>query len=277
MGCSKTTLGLINWESVRTGLMDVWGLGGRSLPRTLWHLLLRPGYLIGDYISGKLQVSFPPVKMLVIVALVVYLIINWTDPTTFEEEAVKPLSNDMGPIDKFNYSIQVFMNSIQTHIDWLFLLILSFLILPTWVVFRFAQQHSHHTLPQGFFIQVLNCSAVLLFAILLVLLNLIKIDSEFFSIIFLVLTFVHLMRTYKQLFGYNWWGTTWRLVVVATTGSFILIAVLVLFAIIFFAIYGDWELISKNYDNFLLYVLAIVIPLGITHLINKRQAKAATD
>lgn len=48
MGCGKTTLGLINWESVRTGLMDVWGLGGRSLPCTLWHLLLRPGYLIGD-------------------------------------------------------------------------------------------------------------------------------------------------------------------------------------------------------------------------------------
>ena len=34
---------------------------------------------------------------------------------------------------------------------------------------------------------------------------------------------------------------------------------------------------SKNYDNFLLYVLAIVIPFGITHLINKRQAKAAKD
>ena len=97
------------------------------------------------------------------------------------------------------------------------------------------------------------------------------------SIIFGVFIFLHLLRTYKQLFGYNWWGTTWRLVVVATTGSFILIAVLVLFAIIVFAIYGDWELISKNYDNFLLYVLAIVIPLGITHLINKRQAKAAKD
>ena len=65
--------------------------------------------------------------------------------------------------------------------------------------------------------------------------------------------------------------------VVATTGIFLLIAVLVLFALIVFAIYGDWELISKNYDNFLLYVLAIVIPIGITHLINKRQAKAAKD
>ena len=30
---------------------------------------LRPGYLIHDYISGKRQVSFPPVKMLFIVAI----------------------------------------------------------------------------------------------------------------------------------------------------------------------------------------------------------------
>lgn len=273
----RATLGPINWESVRTGLMDVWGMGSRSLPRTLWHLLLRPGYLIGDYISGKRQVSFPPVKMLVIVALVVYLIINWTDPTTFEEEAVKPLSNDMGPIDKFNYSIQVFMNSIQTHIDWLFLLILSFLILPTWVVFRFAPQHSHHTLPQGFFIQVLNCSAVLLFAILLVLLNLIKIDSEFFSIIFLVLTFVHLMRTYKQLFGYNWWGTTWRLVAVVAASVVLIIIAVILFSIVVFAIYGEWSALAKNCLNLLFYFLPLSIILATCHLINKRQAKAATD
>lgn len=82
----RARLGRITWQSVREGVMDVWGLGGRSLPRTLWHLFLRPGYLIGDYISGKRQVSFPPVKMLVIVALVVFLIINWVDPTYFVDE-----------------------------------------------------------------------------------------------------------------------------------------------------------------------------------------------
>ena len=42
----------------------------RSLSFTLIQLLLRPGYLIHDYLSGKRQVSFPPVKMLFIVAIV---------------------------------------------------------------------------------------------------------------------------------------------------------------------------------------------------------------
>ena len=254
--------------------MDVWGLGGRSLPRTLWHLLLRPGYLIGDYISGKRQVSFPPVKMLVIVALVTYFIANWTDPSFSEDTVSIPFSDSMSSKDKFNYYLTYFLDYILKHIDWFSLFVLSSIIVPTWVAYRHAPQHSHHTLPQGFFIQVFNSIVLVLLALFA---TLSYFNDDAISIFFGVFIFLHLLRTYKQLFGYNWWGTTWRLVVVATTGIFLLIAVLVLFALIVFAIYGDWELISQNYDYFLLYVLAIVIPLGITHMINKRQAKAAKD
>ena len=70
----------ITWASIRTGVMDLWGMGTRSLPYTLWQLLLRPGYLIGDYISGRRQVSFPPIKMLVFVALLVYIVISILSP-----------------------------------------------------------------------------------------------------------------------------------------------------------------------------------------------------
>ena len=69
--CSqKADLGRINWNSVRNGIMDIWGLGTRSLLFSIWQLLLRPGYFISDYISGKRQVSFPPVKMLFIVTVI---------------------------------------------------------------------------------------------------------------------------------------------------------------------------------------------------------------
>jgi len=66
--------GPITWHSVWQGVMDVWGVGTRSLPFTLWQLLWRPGYLIRDYISGKRQVSFPPVKMLVVMAVHLVLV-----------------------------------------------------------------------------------------------------------------------------------------------------------------------------------------------------------
>ena len=65
----KAGVGPVNWQTVRQGLMMIWGMDSRSLSYSLLQLLLRPGYLISDYISGKRQVSFPPVKMLLIVAV----------------------------------------------------------------------------------------------------------------------------------------------------------------------------------------------------------------
>ena len=75
--CSqRASLGRIGWHSVRQSVMDMWGLGSRSrsVLYSVWQLLFRTGYFISDYISGKRQVSFPPVKMLFILA-VAYMII----------------------------------------------------------------------------------------------------------------------------------------------------------------------------------------------------------
>lgn len=47
--------------------LEVWGLGNRSLPRTLWHLIYRPGHMIGDYLDGRQAPYFPPIKMLFLV------------------------------------------------------------------------------------------------------------------------------------------------------------------------------------------------------------------
>ncbi len=44
--------------------LDVWGLGNRGFFRTIRDLLLRPGYMIRDYLSGMQMAYFPPFKML---------------------------------------------------------------------------------------------------------------------------------------------------------------------------------------------------------------------
>ncbi len=51
-------------------------MGNRSLLYSLWQLIWRPGYFISDYINGKRQVSFPPVKMLVVMGWQVFSWIN---------------------------------------------------------------------------------------------------------------------------------------------------------------------------------------------------------
>ena len=43
--------------------IDVWGLGNRGMFHTLRDLLLRPGYMIRDYLSGMQMAYFPPFKM----------------------------------------------------------------------------------------------------------------------------------------------------------------------------------------------------------------------
>ena len=43
--------------------LDVWGLGNRSMFRTIRDLLLRPGYMIRDYLQGMQMAYFPPFKM----------------------------------------------------------------------------------------------------------------------------------------------------------------------------------------------------------------------
>ena len=51
------------WKTILL-ILDVWGLGNRGMFRTLRDLILRPGYLICDYLNGKRSAYFPPFKLL---------------------------------------------------------------------------------------------------------------------------------------------------------------------------------------------------------------------
>lgn len=43
--------------------LDVWGIGNRSMFRSIRDLMLRPGYMIRDYLCGMQSAYFPPFKM----------------------------------------------------------------------------------------------------------------------------------------------------------------------------------------------------------------------
>ena len=53
-----------SFKSALLLFFDVWGLGNRGMFRTLRDLLLRPGYMIRDYLGGMQMAYFPPFKML---------------------------------------------------------------------------------------------------------------------------------------------------------------------------------------------------------------------
>ncbi|MBO4870753.1 MAG: DUF3667 domain-containing protein [Muribaculaceae bacterium] len=212
MCAQKAGVGRVGWKTVRQGIMFLWGMDSRSLSYTIVQLLLRPGYLISDYISGKRQVSFPPVKMLFLIAIP-YLLVRYLleryDPTPNTPEANMTI-------------VQSFVQWVKVNPGWGFLIISCFMIFPTWAIFRYAKRNYHHTLPEGFFIQVYMSTLLLLFAII------VPLTTHWLLWGIPIYYFV----TYKQLFGYGWWGTLWRTAMCIFDGFILMMGLICLYSLI---------------------------------------------
>lgn len=198
--CSqKEGMGRITWKSVALSIAELWGMHTRSLVYSLVQLFFRPGYFISDYISGKRQVSFPPVKMLAIISLVGIIVDNLTGTG----DIIGVFNYDFD----FNGDKMIFLDNafewMNSYPDLMSMIMLSYLIIPNYFIFRFAPRNTYHTLPQGFFVQVFSSVA---FLILNMLYDITSMEKFVFVLSMLLLYF-----TYKQLFGYGIWGTLWRL------------------------------------------------------------------
>ena len=264
----KSRAGRITWKTVRDGLMDLFGLGSRSLPYSVWQLLWRPGYFISDYINGKWQVSFPPVKMLVIVTLLVFFTGQFLFPEYWGEGEQLEAVTSTGVSSYVDSAI----NWLATHPEWGVLFLYSFLILPTWFVFRYAPRNPHHTLPQGFFVQVFMSiqffiwNFVLSLALLWTGMN--GQQAWVVSACFLPLM---VLLDYKQLFGYGWRGTLWRLAAIVV----IIALSLLLIAVISVAIdRPDVHLVERHFRPIFIFMeFATVLGtlLSLTDAINRRS------
>ncbi len=59
----SASVGIYSFKKAFLLFLDVWGLGNRGMFRTIRDLLLRPGYMIRDYLQGMQMAYFPPFKM----------------------------------------------------------------------------------------------------------------------------------------------------------------------------------------------------------------------
>ena len=67
-------IGRFSFKSALLLYVDVWGLGNRGMFRNIRDLILRPGYMIRDYLSGMQMAYFPPFKMFFLLATLSFLI-----------------------------------------------------------------------------------------------------------------------------------------------------------------------------------------------------------
>ena len=61
-------VGRFSFKKALMLFLDVWAIGNRSMLRSLRDLMLRPGYMIRDYLSGMRSAYFPPFKMFFLLA-----------------------------------------------------------------------------------------------------------------------------------------------------------------------------------------------------------------
>ncbi len=245
----RAEVGRVGWDSLKENIALLWGLDSRSLSYTLFQLLTRPGYLVRDYISGRRQVSFPPVKMLVIVSLFTVIF-----------ESVFHLENEVVSI---HFNIPEIDNVIKWFNDnksWGTLFYQIFFILPTWVVFRFAPGYPRHTLPEGFFLQIFVSTQ----SLLLTFLDYLSADFEN------VVATIFLIITYRQLFGYSWWGTLWRFIITVLT-ALMMILPLFLVALLFSNDDRKDDVIRAGLWLLAIVILLTAVMLFVTYRISRKK------
>ena len=222
--------------------LDVWGLGNRGMFRSIRDLLLRPGYMIRDYLGGMQMVYFPPFKMFFLLATLSILVnggLNIKGDNQFEtavqtyersfdmsirtvpadENASVETGKDKADIelqDRINNNVRSFIRFVfdhQTIIELVWLLVLS---LPLYVLFR-------------------NCPAIPdlyyteFFVAMIYITNLMNIVSTVFSFFCVDLSINGLLTpllsiiALKQLCGYSYLRTILGLI-----ASFIIISIAVM-------------------------------------------------
>ena len=228
--CSqKANVGIPSWESVRQSLMDIWDLGARTMPHSVWQLLTRPGYFISEYINGKRQVSFPPVKMLFVVAILYSIIFYLFFPNVLGLEIDSAADVYSWGGEEVSLTDRLLEDWIKKYLAWYTLLLSMILVLPTWILFRNSPRNTHHTLPKGFFIQVFMATLTLVIGAIS---NLFVFLGASFSLYLgsgLIIIFYYI--AYRQIFGYGAWSTIWRQILMYICGFLILIMFILPFSV----------------------------------------------
>ena len=233
--------------------LDVWGLGGRkSMPRTIWHLIWRPGYMIYDYLKGHRQPYFSPFKMLFLVTAALAVFVHMqpgAEANVVTEGAIVDsiervvsdfFSESYGKEKKthtvveYQQSTRRIMRPVRSVVHWFdthdvamaILFHLSMTLFVMWM-FRKTPRMGRATAVEHFYAQVFIASQLNIFNALGVLLMVVfsghataDMPSELTCALFVL--------DFKQLYGFGWWKTAWKTLLVFVLYGLVMIALILM-------------------------------------------------
>ncbi|MBR0078396.1 MAG: DUF3667 domain-containing protein [Bacteroidales bacterium] len=226
-----------SFKTAILNFLDVWGLGNRGMFRTIRDLLLRPGYMIRDYLSGMQMAYFPPFKLFFLLAALSILVTSGINikGKNFNKEDDKPKAQMEKTVDSatpetipqyqdgetdltnledieaseratkvftnFRFLFDSFGRLVDRFPNLFSLLMLMFDSVFLYLFFRHCP-HSPDLRFSELFVAMVYIADMYL--ILSTVLNFFCIRE--LSFFLLLLAIIPL----KQLSGYSWWGTIWR-------------------------------------------------------------------
>ena len=88
-------VGRFSFKAALLNFLDVWGMGNRSMFRSIRDLMFRPGYMIRDYLRGMQSAYFPPFKMFFILAAISLIVEHGFNLKTEKAEAKEQIKTEI--------------------------------------------------------------------------------------------------------------------------------------------------------------------------------------
>lgn len=223
--------------------LDVWGLGNRGMFRTLRDLILRPGYMIRDYLQGMQMAYFPPFKMFFLL-ITLGLLVDTGMNIKMENRIEKAQKEMFGSIesalnkadspeakvftkDTIDSSNEAYEWTIK-HISLVTIVLLLLFSLPLYLFFRNCPAYPGLKYSEFFVAMVYITNMITVYSIFVSFFGL----SQWLDLAIYILTFIPL----KQFSGYSYWRIFLNCIVafVLLFGAIFVVSMMISFAIAFF-------------------------------------------
>ena len=263
--CGQSSkIGRYSFKNALLLYLDVWGLGNRGMFRTIRDLILRPGYMIRDYFRGMQMAYFPPFKLFFLLLALSVLVDSGMNiqgvnrekqnekesgelVTSFSKDVlhieprekkpeVKPEIKTDKPLTKEDQKMMAVEESERlttSFFEWLeqhgSLVVLAGLLVfsfPLYLLFRHSPAIPDLRFSECFVSMVYITDMFLLYNIIPSLLCF-SVKAE---IIYNMLTLLLPIIPIKQMSGYSYWSTFWRLL--AAFIPFVVVCILLFFAFV---------------------------------------------
>ncbi|MBP3776557.1 MAG: DUF3667 domain-containing protein [Prevotella sp.] len=262
-------IGRYSFKNALLLFLDVWGIGNRGMFRSIRDLLLRPGYMIRDYLKGMQMAYFPPFKMYFLLFTLSLLIdsglniqgINRMEDKEEKVEAeatakaddaeekqtaaqikktVRKAGSSLTKEEKkqlakkeLNRIIDVSTEWIEQHASIALLISLLLFSCPLWLLFRHSPSLPDIRLSECFVAMVYISNMLLIYNIIPSLLCFSKDAENIYEILTMLLVIIPV----KQLSGFSYWSTIWRVPLAAVSFFTIAMALFVAGAFLYAKIY----------------------------------------